>query len=192
MTKKELYYKVARLFYPVAIYYWATWSKVLRSLTRLRGMDLLRGLGPLHAQGLMDQLPWAADRWSDLWDGASDPTKFQRALDIKQTGGYVVDESRDCDDFAGWAACVLDEKYHARIMTVAYQGEATSSISGHVVCLYIDPADNNYYHMGNWGIRGKYPTILSAARGVAHEAKAKLVGYAVLQKNLDVDHIVRA
>jgi hypothetical protein len=179
--------------YPLAIRYWATWSRIYRFFTRIRGLTVMSGLPPTRVQLLLSTLPWAPDRWTDLFDVAADPTKFQRALDEKIVSGVVLDESRDCDDFAGWAAYSMDPAYRPEIVTIAYQRINGASVSGHVVCAFRLPDTEGglYFHIGNWGLRGPYSCLELVAHGVAHEASAKLVGYALLTKDLSVQQVVR-
>lgn len=190
---KSFTYWAAWAFYPVAIYYWSLWSRLYRSVTKIRGLTLLTNLTPSRTQALLDQLPWSPDRWTDLWDVAADPTKFQRSLDTRAETGKVRDESRDCDDFAGWAATVLAETYSPTVVAISYQRRNTASIAGHVVCIYREPAqDNRYYHMGNWGIRGPFSSEEAAVRSVPSEADAILVGYSIMEPSLRISKIVRA
>jgi len=180
------------LFYPIAIYYWVTWSKIYRWFhnSAYAGINIRNDLTPQDAQRLMDTLPWEADSWEQLWDVAGNPEKFQRDLSVKLLTGILATGPRDCDDFAGWAAVAVDKSYKPKIMATWYKVPGVLFPRGHVVC-YVE-INGDGYHIGNWGMRG--PVINSyqaVAYTVAGEKDADLLAFAILDKNLKVESVER-
>lgn len=192
MSMRDIAFYLVSKLYPVAIYYWVMWSRVNRFFTKgMYSKTLFTRLTPFGAQTFMNELPWSPDRWYDLFDVAGSPHKFQYSLDVRGQTGAVLSTSRDCDDFAGWAAAVIDPAYSPRILAVSYQRAGAVLPSGHVVCA-VNEGDVSF-HVGNWG---KSDIVAAGdnfalALDVARQCKARFVGYALLDKDLRVIEIRR-
>lgn len=183
--------KVAvKLTYPVAIYYWVIWSRIYRTFNSYDPIILKTGLTPAKAQDFMSNLPWSPDTWKELWDVCGSPQRFQRDLNVRLRTGMINTGPRDCDDFACWAANVIDAKYSPRMLLVCYLDRQSILPKGHVVC-YVE-MDEYGFHVGNWGLKGPFSaSYLDVATAVASQKGAELLAFATLTKDLGIETIKR-
>jgi len=156
----------ALLVFKLRIY--PTWSKVYRWLYHGQYADsesakwspLRTGLSPIQAQNLMNLVRWAPDGKREFWDAIGSPHWFQYALNKVQAGEKQPRGAMDCDEFAIWAANVVDEEFAPRIASVVWVnrfqtagGKTRYRIKGHNVCIVQDRRAGSilYFHIGNWG-----------------------------------------
>jgi hypothetical protein len=183
---RNITFWLVSITYPLAILWWTSWSRFHRLFTQQDGTKLLDRLTPEHAQHFMNLVDWRPDTWFEFGDVCASPLRFQRNVDARIKGRAQLVQSCDCDDFAGWAAYVVDPTFHPRIMAVAYQKRGSAAPNGHVVCLVDCP--EGLLHIGNWGKSPPFRTgdIAAAAFDIARRADARLISYAVLDKDLHI------
>lgn len=191
LAVRQLVFLICRFLYPVAVYYWVLWSRLHNLFVKQEGTLLLAGLTPEEAQGFMNDVSWQPDRWYELWDVCGGPYVVQQALDEKLRFGKVRDHSCDCDDFAIWACWTIAHGFLPKMLTVSFQKEGELLPSGHAVCL-VDLLVHSA-HVGNWGFSERFARedLQAIALSIAAQAHGRLLGYAVIDKYLQVVKIVR-
>jgi hypothetical protein len=157
MSKLKL--TLAKLFYPVALYWWPFWSGIYRWLyhRKYRDVTLDICLTPQQATEKMEKLTWSRDDARALWDAVGSPRWVQHCLNILNKAGKQPAGPLDCDDYSVWAASCIHPKFDPKIFTfswLSHRGE----LKGHAVC-WTRNKDGRFFHVGNWGIRGPYANL---------------------------------
>lgn len=184
-----LAYALFRCCYPLAIYWWALWSRVYRFCVESRiERDKLvwHNLTPEDAQWYASRITWHPDTWRELGDAAGSPTQFQDKLNAVLAGRKQPAGSCDCDDFAGYLAYALKDGYRAQLLAVAWQLPGKWLPSGHVVCLYTDDT-GRLRHIGNWGMSDPFARqTRQVAASIAGQAGGRLLGWSTFDKDVRV------
>ena len=149
-----------RLFYGLGIRYWLAWSKLYQWLYQrgYRKTDPIMqwSISPEEAQKRMDGVTWTADGAKELWDSAGSPMRFQYLLNELRKGKPQPPGAVDCDDFAFWSANMVTHSCEPSVLAVAWLDRG-GKVRGHVVCCCTSHGPHRtFYHIGNWGMSGKY------------------------------------
>ena len=169
MSTQELLVKIVQRAMPVCISLWILWSRVYRFIyhRKYKGIPLPRGLSPDDVATALAKLRWQRDSWKEMFDVCGSPNYVQFCLEQVNSGKEQPVGALDCDDFACWAATVMDEKYLPQIMSVVWV-DYNHNVNGHCICVYW--VGSEAYHVGNWGVRGPFLTAEAACASVWHEA----------------------
>lgn len=192
---RGLFLVIARLCFPLAIYWWSCWSRVHRRLLedRRQRAEVPTGAhSPEKAQLDMLCVKWKPDTWRQLWDVCGSAARFAYILKLAKNGEQP-DLNCDCDDFAAYAVDVLAPAYKARVLTVSWQRARSWKFGGHAVCLYVDDA-GDLRHIGNWGrSRAYHPQDMGQlVAEMTHRAGGdRVVGWALYDKDLHVKAVHR-
>lgn len=168
--------------------YYKFWSKIYRFFRqrKYKSVPLERIKSYQYLDSRFDQLTYSADSWKELWDVCSSPNWVQYCLNEIDSENPQPKGPMDCDEFAIWAANVLQGKkknctISTQLLSVAYKTK-TGKISGHMVCLvecfYPDTGDILYDHVGNWGVYEDYEDIESIVSEICSEHT--LIGYSLM------------
>lgn len=185
--------------YPIwsKIYQWF-WHRQLSNPKSASYVPLDENLGVVEAQNYMDLVEWQADGPRELWDAFGSPHWFQHVLNEVRSLREQPEGANDCDEFAIWAANVLDEKYRPRILTVTWvralkndKGKYRLRIGGHNVCIVkIDKPEGGveYRHLGNWGLSHAYDSSYEVVADIARRAlgRNEVVRWALWEKDLSL------
>jgi hypothetical protein len=186
MNSMKLYF--SRLFYPIAIFWWVTWSKVYRWLWKRDHdfwIELDSNLSLVDAEEKMALLKWSPDTGKELWDACGPPHWVQYVLRQIQEGNTQPMGSLDCDDFAAWCCKVLDKKYLPCILSVSWVSSSTE-ILGHAVCL-CKRKDGMLFHMGNWGTVHSFPHLKDLCSDMLRRVHGKeIIGWSLIDADLKV------
>lgn len=152
---------------------YAFWSRIYRFIWHRQYSSpkgslyspLAQNLEPRVAQEAMDKVRWRPDRFKELWDAVGSPHWFQYVVDQVNLGEQQPSGANDCDEYATWAASVVNKSYNPHMLTVTWIEEVPSDngstrykIGGHNLCFLCWPMllDTNaklmYRHLGNWGL----------------------------------------
>jgi hypothetical protein len=156
------------------------WSRFYRWLYH-RGyrntVSLMTGIEPSRALELMAKLKWTKDTPKELWDAVGSPYWVQHCIDEVLAGNQQPEGALDCDEFSGWAATCINPAHNALVLNVFWKNE--DGFSGHHVCMFKDIS--GYYHTGNWGQSGPFPSQGTVIEDIIKRKKAKLVGWAIFE-----------
>jgi hypothetical protein len=183
---KDFKFKFSQKFYRVMLWWVVFWSKTYRFFAqpkwKYKKTPLDNNLTPWQAWERIKVLEWREDTWKVLNNVLHRPEYVQLIINCKTFFGYQPDGSMDCDDFAVWCANVIeDEKYEPCILMVSWQQDDGTQL-GHAVCLIRDKENNEFHHVGNWGIRGPFKTLGDAIRQI--KMGHRLIGWAAFSKDL--------
>ena len=117
---------------------------------------------------LLGVLDYKPDPLGGQFDVMREPgwVEFNRRLAIKH--GIMAQSYLDCDEFATWIAEALP-RYNPKLMSVAFM--KNDKPTGHLVALWdvmtdLPTATRAYYHGGNWGVRGPFPSLKAAIESI--------------------------
>ncbi len=186
MTGVKLY--LSKLFYPIAIFWWVTWSKLYRLLWQRDHafwLELDSNLSISEAEEKIALVRWQPDTGKELWDACGSPNWVQYVIRQLQEGDIQPTGSLDCDDFAVWCCNVLDKKYMPCILSVSWLS-GSGEILGHAVCL-CKRKDGLLFHMGNWGTIHGFLHLKSLCNDMLKRAKGKeLLGWSLIDADLKI------
>lgn len=186
--------ELLQFFYPFVIHLYLWWARLYRRafLQAYSHVPVVRFKEPKDVQAILNKVVWKPDGILQLYDAIGTEQRFQYILDqIEIKGQQPADMACDCDDFSAYCVATLHPRYHAKYLFVAWL-KKSGNIAGHAVCLFQDPITHEYWHMGNWGIRGPYVSYASAARDIVRETSSEnLIGYSVANHALRAEYIAR-
>jgi hypothetical protein len=183
INKTKLFF--ARLFYPVAIFWWPRWSKVYRFLfqRKYKNIVLQTGLSYSEANEKVNTLNWRPDKARELWDSCSSPQWVQYCIDTKVLTGVQPEGPLDCDDFAVWLANVVDPIYEPRILSFSWANKRYK-LKGHAVCV-CRLKNGKLIHIGNWGISKIFNNLTDLCEDMLTKSDNKYpIGWALFNKRL--------
>lgn len=99
---------------------------------------------------------WVQDPWGGTIDVISKPEKFYQT------------KQGDCDEYAAFACTVL--LWRSIFLSVQWfdpKKKGFGKFQGHNVCVYF--YGRKWWHIGNWGKRGPYETLLGLIKDVSPE-----------------------
>jgi len=111
---------------------------------------------------------WIKDGPRQLFDAIGSPERFQYLLNSSKD----AESGNDCDEFAVWCHVIMNRvmelghlsfKVAPIVLTVTWTEGC--KIQGHNVCVY-QREDGEWYHIGNWGLRGSFNSFSSSVEDV--------------------------
>lgn len=178
--------KFVHMFYRFRRYNWACWSWLYRWIFQSAYVDvqLPSNLTPEEATEDMDILTWTKDSVKELWDSIGLAQWVQHCLVAIRGVKPQPKGALDCDDYSEWAESVLDPKYRPRKWCLSWV-DSDDELQGHAMCMGQDPETGEYFHIGNWGYMGTYPSFRAMVEATLERAGAKrVVAWAILKRNL--------
>ena len=187
---------VAKLGYGFALRHWVLWSRVYRLVyhTKYRGVVLDKDLPLTNVQGAMEMLEWKPDGLRELFDVCGTPNYVQHIVNISRDNVYrqgpririrsgQPDLPLDCDEFAVWAANVIERDFYPRLFIFSWMSERGELVS-HVMCL-CRQEDGRLFHIGNWGTSAPVQDLRELCLSIMKKTRAtEAIGWAILDKNL--------
>jgi len=130
---------------------------------KYKDVKLLSGITPRAAQDKMDKITWKKDTWREAWDSVGAPQWVQHCLNEIEEGKTQPEGALDCDDFACWAAKVIDAEYEPYFFGQGWapivDGVVGFKTTGHAICVVKSPVEGELWHCGNWGLIGPFSTL---------------------------------
>lgn len=182
-------YFLLRTFYWFALHWWIWWSKRYQNRYQ-KGIifqyPVRHGvMSPDAAQTEMNRISWVNDGPKELWDAISHPSWFQYLLTTKRRFNRQEPGAVDCEDYAFWAAAVINAGYSPVVVTVAWI-DKNNKAGGHSVCACKE--SYKWLHVGNWGksvLCGG--TLADVAKDVySRSGGVKLIGWAVASRDMEL------
>lgn len=178
--------KYVQTFYKFRRYNWAVWSWLYRWIFQFSygGTRLPSNLTPDEASEDMRILTWTKDAVKELWDSIGTAQWVQYCILQLRAGQDQPPGALDCDDYSEWAETVLAPQYKPKKWCLSWV-DADDKIQGHAMCMGRDPGTGEYFHIGNWGYMGPYPSFRAMVEATLERAGAKrVVAWAILKRNL--------
>ncbi len=165
--------KLIKAFHKAGYLWWSYWSRIYRVLyhTKYNKVELPENMPLTEVEENLKKLRWSPDTWKELWDACGSPNRVQNELNEMSAGKEWPYEQMDCDDFAIWAANVIDKNFYARIYTFSWLSK-DDQIQGHAMCLCRN-SDGRIFHMGNWGTSAPYSNLREVCESILAGRKAK-------------------
>jgi hypothetical protein len=153
------------------------WSKIYRWVyhRQYKHVKLLHDLNAHIVEHLLKKLTWTKDGPRELWDAIGSPHWVEYCLDEITRTNIQPYGSLDCDEFAVWAACALKDEFRPIVFNVFWRNG--DGFGGHHICVFRNIS--GYYHIGNWGKVGPFPTQLTAVEDVVKRKDGKIIGWAM-------------
>jgi hypothetical protein len=191
-----------RFWYPVAVYWWVAWSRVhqwqqLRAWQKdhvyVPRLEQLPTLTPQEVAAALARVTYRADGAAELWDAIGHPATIEHLVRWTTTHRpdepppqRWLDEARDCDDFAQWAALRMRPSYAPEMVAVAWV-RPDGRPEGHVVCSFVDRDSQLVGHVGNWGLYRNFASAREFVESIYRPTHGnRLVGYAAISLPLSV------
>lgn len=156
------------------------WSKFYRWLYHREYKNkttLMKGIDPQAAVLLMAKLKWTKDTPKELWDAVGSPYWVQYCIDQISDDKPQPEGALDCDEFSSWAASCLNPNLYPVVLNVFWKNK--DGFSGHHVCMFRN--ESGYYHTGNWGQSGPFPSEGTVIENIIKRKEAELVGWAIFE-----------
>jgi len=185
MYKLKLF--LTKLFYPVALFWWPTWSKIYRRLYHRKYKDVILDIcqSPQQAMEEMQKLKWAPDNSRALWDAIGDARWVQHCINTVDQTGKQPKGSLDCDEFAVWAAQCTHPRFDPKIFIYSWITRS-GKLKGHAMC-WVRTKDGRFFHIGNWGQYGPYRNLREACSVILTLGNgSETVGWAFYDKHLNL------
>jgi hypothetical protein len=165
--------KLVKTFYKVGYLWWSYWSKIYRVLyhSKYNKVVMPTNLTLTEVENNLKRLRWSPDTWKELWDACGSPQRVQSELNDLAGGKPWPYMQMDCDDFAIWAANVIDKNFYPRIYTFSWISQ-DDQIQGHAMCL-CRSSNGKLFHMGNWGTSAPFFNLKDACQNILLRTNAK-------------------
>jgi hypothetical protein len=163
-------------FFSFGLRLYLVWSHIFRWLWhwRYRWVALDGYLSPELARDKMRLLRWTKDGPRALWDALGSPQWVQYCINEREEGKVQPEGYLDCDEFAVWAASVLDRNLAPCVMNVRWVG------GGHHVCFFI--RGGKCFHISNWGLSPAFDHVDEVVSDVLKGRE--LVGWSTFSPDL--------
>lgn len=130
---------------------------------------------------VINSIEYKADGPKELWDVCARPMWLECVYRQKDLGLPIEKGPMDCDEFAVWAANVYDnglprDRNFNRLLSVAYLKDG-KKVGGHMVCVIYYPETNTFAHVGNWGYRDGFESLLDVINDILKEFNSTLIGW---------------
>jgi len=186
----------AKLVYGFALRHWVLWSRIYRLIyhSKYRGVVLDKDLPLTRVKHTLNMLEWKPDGLRELFDVCGTPNYVQHIVNVSRDEVYrqgprikirsgQPDLPLDCDEFAVWAANVLERNFYPRLFIFSWITQSGELVS-HVMCL-CRQEDGRLFHIGNWGISAPFQDLRAMCLDIMSKTRAsESIGWAILDKDL--------
>jgi len=183
--KEKLYRLFLRVAHAVRLLslwswlYWVLFDRAYRKIPVKKHEDFKEAVEDIC------RLRWVNDGLRELTDVIRHPGWVEVNRQRVASGRSQLPGALDCDDFALWLAASLQDFWNPLLLFVNFMEtrEGKERRGGHAVALI--RYGDEYYHLGNWGTWGPFPSITEVITSIANPVfDRRLVYWAIYDAKL--------